>query len=129
MRTKVKLGKKIYEIETQSVGKYIRIKIDGEEFLFKKTIQKEVSELEKELESEEVLDFSRKEREIKSPIAGTISEIFVRVGDKVKKGDKVITLLSMKMENEIVSEIAGVVKEIRVKKNQSVNAGEALIVL
>jgi biotin carboxyl carrier protein len=112
MKTKIKIGKKIYEIETEDAGENIRVKIDEEEFLFKKTNQKEILQLEKELAGEEILEtFSQKEKEIKAPIAGTISEIFVKEGEEIKKGQKILTLFSMKMENEIVSEILAKLKK------------------
>ena len=35
---------------------------------------------------------------VKSPMPSTISKIFVKVGDVVEKGDKLISLEAMKME-------------------------------
>ena len=66
---------------------------------------------------------------IAAPLPGIIFSIDVKVGDKVKAGKKLISLVAMKMENEIKSDIEGVVKEIRVKKEDTVNKGDILVVI
>jgi biotin carboxyl carrier protein len=66
---------------------------------------------------------------IAAPLPGIIFSIDVKVGDQVKKGKKLISLVAMKMENEIKSDIEGVVKEIRVKKEDTVNKGDILVVI
>ena len=38
---------------------------------------------------------------ISAPLPGNITKILVKVGDKVKKGDVVMTMEAMKMENNI----------------------------
>jgi biotin carboxyl carrier protein len=66
---------------------------------------------------------------IKSPLPGTILDIFVREGDKVEIGQKVLLLEAMKMENNIESDKAGVVKEIKVSKSSAVMEGDVLLVI
>lgn len=61
-------------------------------------------------------------------IPGTIIEILVQKGDKVKKGDEVLVLEAMKMKNRIKSPVNGVVKDIGVKENEKVPKGKLLIV-
>jgi len=65
---------------------------------------------------------------LKSPLPGTILDVFVNVGDTVKSGQRVILLEAMKMENNIDAECDGVVKEIKVKRTDSVMEGDVLIV-
>lgn len=65
---------------------------------------------------------------LKSPLPGTILDVFVNVGDTVKTGQRVLLLEAMKMENNIDSECDGVVKEIKVKRTDSVMEGDVLIV-
>ena len=72
---------------------------------------------------------SRAGKEIKSPLTGTISGIDIKKGDKVKPGQKLMTLIAMKMENEIVAETAGVVKEIKAEAGKLVNSGDILVKL
>jgi glutaconyl-CoA/methylmalonyl-CoA decarboxylase subunit gamma len=66
---------------------------------------------------------------IKSPLPGTILEICVNVGDKVKTGDKLVILEAMKMENTIVADKEGKVEVINITKGQSVMEGDILIVI
>ena len=56
---------------------------------------------------------------LKSPLPGTILDIFVNAGDTVKAGQHLILLEAMKMENNIDADRDGVVKEIRVRHSDS----------
>ncbi|MCM1040944.1 MAG: acetyl-CoA carboxylase biotin carboxyl carrier protein subunit [Bacteroides sp.] len=58
---------------------------------------------------------------------GTIQEICVKVGDKVKKGQKVLVLDAMKMDNELLAAVDGVVKNICVEVGKSIPKHALLI--
>lgn len=58
---------------------------------------------------------------------GTVLEIRVKQGDKVKKGDVVLILDAMKMDNEILSPVDGVVKNICVEQGASVAKDQLLV--
>ncbi len=62
-----------------------------------------------------------------SPLAGTISDIFVKVGDKVTSGDILIVISAMKMENKIIAKSEGIVKCININIGDQVNKGIVLI--
>jgi len=64
---------------------------------------------------------------IKAPLPGTILNVFVREGDTVKVGDKLILLEAMKMENNINSDKEGVITSIKVRSGDSVLEGDILI--
>lgn len=66
---------------------------------------------------------------IKSPLPGTIIHTHVREGDKVKLGQKLITLEAMKMENDINADRDGMVISLKVKPGDSVMEGDILIVI
>ena len=66
---------------------------------------------------------------IKSPLPGTILDIFVKIGDKVSIGQRILLLEAMKMENNIESDKAGTVTEIKVSKGDAVMEGDVLIVI
>ena len=68
-------------------------------------------------------------RIIKAPLPGIIVAVNIKKGEKVKAGDVLIKLVSMKMENEVTTEKDSRVKEVRVKKNDNVNRGDVLVVL
>ena len=70
---------------------------------------------------------------IKSPMVGTFyasssptAEAFVKVGDKIKKGQVVCIVEAMKLMNEIESEFDGEVVEICVKNEDMVEYGTPL---
>ncbi len=62
-------------------------------------------------------------------IPGTIIDIFVKKGQKVKKGTPLCTLHAMKMDNEICSPVDGVVQTINIKKAQVVSKNDVLIMI
>jgi len=66
---------------------------------------------------------------VKAPLPGMIYEIKVKIGDKVKEGDSLITIIAMKMENNITAPKSGTVKEVKVKKDAAVNKGDVLVVI
>jgi biotin carboxyl carrier protein len=66
---------------------------------------------------------------LKSPLPGTILDLFVKAGDTVEKGQKVILLEAMKMENNIEADKAGVIKEIKVSKGDAVMEGDVLLLI
>jgi len=65
--------------------------------------------------------------EVVSPIQGTVVNVKVKVGDKVKKGDVVCVVEAMKLENDVVSTFDGVITEILVSKGQAVVGKQALV--
>ncbi len=64
---------------------------------------------------------------VKSPLPGVILNVYVREGDIVKVGTKLITLEAMKMENNINADKEGIIKSVKVKQGDSVLEGELLI--
>lgn len=116
-------GKK-YDIEiSKENGNIVRVKVNNKDFTFKDTRQ-EISIAKTSLPKRDFL-----KKEIKAPISGEISEIFVKTGEFIKKDKKVLLLSAMKMENEIISDFKGKIKQILITKNQKVNNGDTLIIL
>lgn len=66
---------------------------------------------------------------IKSPLPGVILDLYVREGDVVKKGQKLLCLEAMKMENNIDSDKDGKVVKLNVGKGDSVMEGDILITI
>lgn len=62
-----------------------------------------------------------------APLPGSIIEIYVKSGDKVKKGDKLLMMEAMKMENNILAEKDGVVESVKVSAGTNVLQGDLLI--
>ena len=65
---------------------------------------------------------------LKSPLPGTILDVFCKEGDAVKAGQRLFLLEAMKMENNIDAEKDGVIKEVRVHRSDSVMEGDILVV-
>ncbi|MDD5773419.1 MAG: acetyl-CoA carboxylase, biotin carboxyl carrier protein [bacterium] len=73
---------------------------------------------------------------IKAPLVGTCylvsgpeKKIMVKLGDKVKSGDKLCFVEAMKVFKEVVSDKDGEVKEILIENGQSVMYGQPLFKL
>ncbi len=66
---------------------------------------------------------------IKSPMPGLISKIKVVIGQKVKKGDALLSIEAMKMENDIKSPIDCIIESINVNEGIVVEKNQALVVL
>jgi glutaconyl-CoA decarboxylase len=71
----------------------------------------------------------KKLNEIRAFMPGTVRAVFAKVGNEVKKGDKLLVLDAMKMDNELTTPIDGTVKEVHVKTGQTVVKNELLILL
>ncbi|MDD6643021.1 MAG: biotin/lipoyl-binding protein [Firmicutes bacterium] len=63
---------------------------------------------------------------VNAPMPGTILDVRVQNGAKVKKGDVLVILEAMKMENQIQAPCDGTVTSVCVKKGDSVET-QALI--
>jgi len=66
---------------------------------------------------------------IKSPLPGVILDVHIKVGDIVKRGQKILILEAMKMENNIDSDKEGRVTEIKIKEGDNVLEGDVLVVI
>jgi biotin carboxyl carrier protein len=65
--------------------------------------------------------------EVTTPLPGNILQVFVKEGDEVKRGDKLITYEAMKMENTIFAEKDGAVTKVKVKPGDNILEGDVLI--
>lgn len=57
---------------------------------------------------------------VKSPLPGNIMQLFVKNGDEVKVGDKLLIYEAMKMENTILAEKGGKIKGLTVQPGDAV---------
>jgi len=67
------------------------------------------------------------ERRVKAFIPGTIIEVKVKEGSRVKEGDILLILDAMKMYNEIASPADGKVAEVAVAAGERVEKNQLLI--
>lgn len=73
---------------------------------------------------------------VKAPIVGTFyaspspdKPPFVKIGDKVKKGDVIMIIESMKLMNEIQSEFDGTVERLLVSDGQAVEYDQPVMII
>jgi acetyl-CoA carboxylase biotin carboxyl carrier protein len=67
--------------------------------------------------------------EIKAPMAGTVLEILVAVGDSVQQEDELLILESMKMEIPVEAPTAGTVVSIAASEGDPVQEDDLLMTL
>lgn len=63
---------------------------------------------------------------IKSPLPGIITHVSIKVGDDVKKGQKIMAMEAMKMENYVLAEKDGKVVSVKVIVGDSVLQNDVL---
>lgn len=64
-----------------------------------------------------------------APLPGKILKVFVKPGDRVKKGDVLLTIEAMKMENEMFASFDATVAEVYVKPGDKVETNKKLLKL
>ncbi|MDF1546604.1 MAG: biotin/lipoyl-binding protein [Bacteroidales bacterium] len=64
---------------------------------------------------------------VKAPLPGSILQIFVKEGDEVKIGDKLLIMEAMKMENNVLAEKSGKVTSLKVKTGDTVLQNDVLL--
>jgi len=124
-----------YEVDVQSVEENIaEVEVNGTVYRVEvdRTIQttktpKIVRTKVESVPQETVSISSGKGGVIKSPLPGVVLNIYVKVGDSVKVGQKIMLLEAMKMENNLDSDKDGVVKAIKVNQGDAVMEGDVLI--
>ena len=112
---------KIYKIKVN--GKSYRVELDAIE-----QVDSAPLEEKKKQENKKIIN-NDGAKEVVSPIQGQVTNLKVKVGDKVKKGDVLVIIEAMKLENEVVSPFEGEIREILVTKGQNVKAKEPIIII
>lgn len=64
---------------------------------------------------------------IKAPLPGNILQIFVKQGDSIKKGDKILQYEAMKMENDVLAEKDGTIESLKVSVGDSILQDDTLV--
>lgn len=64
-----------------------------------------------------------------APMPGTVATVAVRQGDKVKRGDVLLTIEAMKMETSVRSDRDATIAEVVTRTGETVDAKDLLVVL
>jgi biotin carboxyl carrier protein len=126
MNLKIKIKDKEYDVVVEEMGNEVTIIINNKEYIFNLDEPEENKNIPAAQEASARSGLPKKE--IKAPLAGTVSDIFVSENEEVKAGKKLLSLSAMKMENEIISEAEGKIKQILSKKGDKAKEGEVLII-
>ncbi len=67
--------------------------------------------------------------EVRAPLAGSVIDVVVSVGQQVAEGDPVLIVEAMKMETEVRANTGGTVQSIAVKKGDAIAADQLLLTI
>ena len=109
----IKLNGKVYEVEIEEVKEGQNVAATSTP---KEEPQQEVKKAQPVSSGESIT----------APMPGTITNILVKEGDNVKKGQVLAILEAMKMENEVVAPQDGTIASINVNSGDMVEAGNVL---
>ena len=112
---------KIYKIKVN--GKSYRVELEAIE-----QVDSAPLEEKRKQETKKIVNNSGA-KEVVSPIQGQVTNIKVKPGDKVQKGDVLLIVEAMKLENEVVSPFEGQVAEVLVTKGQNVKAKDVIVTI
>ena len=112
---KIKVNGKSYKVELEAIDE-VQTEVKKEE------VKKDAPAPKKEISSGDG-------QKVLSPIQGTVTNIKVKVGDRIKKGDVLLIIEAMKLENDVPSPFDGVVSEILVNKGQNVAAKDPVVLI
>lgn len=65
--------------------------------------------------------------EVTAPLPGRIVSIKVKVGDSIKKDQKLFVVEALKMENSIVAQADGTVTAVYVKDGDEIDTGDQVM--
>ena len=125
MKYKVRLNKKIYEVE---VEKGEAILLDEYEAVAPAAAPATPVAVNTAapVAAQAPVGTAASARAVKSPLPGTVLDVKVSVGQTVKKGDVVMLIEAMKMENEINASKDGKITNVYVAKGAKVEQGSPL---
>lgn len=145
MKYSVKVGDRTYEVEIENIyTRPVIVRVEGEQFEvtpengIRLDGEKEAGGLSP-LAAPDLSDPSRSPaasaassplvsgKTIVSPLPGTLTEVFIRKGDKVESGQVILVIEAMKMKNSIRSVRPGTVAEVLVSAGQTVAHKQALV--
>jgi len=143
MKKWVLIGGKVYEVNPREenvkfldLGKGVVLAIlENKPVIFRvknRTIETPLIYAEFSVLKSELADLASKApsvQHIKSPMPALVVEVSKKAGEKVKKGETVITVEAMKMRTQLKSRIDGVVRSVYVSPGVSVSKGQLLAVI
>ncbi|MFN3604658.1 MAG: acetyl-CoA carboxylase biotin carboxyl carrier protein subunit [Leptonema sp. (in: bacteria)] len=104
----------------QEDSKYYYLKLNGRDFkILKSHLKANTTNVKEEIDINI--------QEVRAPLPGTVTKVYIHKDQKVKKGDLLLIIESMKMENQIFAPKEGIVEEIYVNFNEKVDTNQLLL--
>lgn len=138
MKYEVKVQGKKYEVDVEEISPMVfRVNVNGKMAVIEVEKKFEVAEFEKAVIKERRFA-EREEKRVKevkpgkaitAPMAGVVTKILRKAGEKVKAGETVVIIEAMKMENPIAAPEDGEIAEIVVNEGDKVASGDVLVYL
>ena len=86
-------------------------------------------EEQEQVANDELVSWPEESIVVDSPVSGSVWQTEIRVSDKVKAGDTLLILESMKMEISVQAPCDGVISHMLLDAGSRVNAGQALVII
>lgn len=125
MKYKVRLNKKIYEVEVEKGEAILLDEYEAVAPAAAPTTPVAVNTAAP-VAAQAPVGTAASASAVKSPLPGTVLDVKVSVGQTVKKGDVVMLIEAMKMENEINASKDGKITNVYVAKGAKVEQGSPL---
>ncbi|MBR1769177.1 MAG: acetyl-CoA carboxylase biotin carboxyl carrier protein subunit [Bacteroidales bacterium] len=141
---KFKINNKEYSVEIKNAdGNTLDMSVNGRSYTVetlqeKEDLQKPITSPKQSESRSELPPAAPQERPkqnnagtgaVKSPLPGTVLDVFVSVGDSVTTGQKLVLLEAMKMENQIDADRGGIIKSVNVRKGDVIMEGDVLVTI
>ena len=124
-----------FEFILENTYHYVTI-LPSTETKYKIYIDGEIVEIKKHSKITEIIEKSLKSKgavsqanNVTSQIPGRVVKVSVSNGDKIKEGDPIVILESMKMQIAIKSHKDGTIKDLKVKEGSTVARNEIVAVI
>ncbi len=124
-----------FEFILENTYHYVKI-LPSTETKYKIYIDGEIVEIKKRSKITEIIEKSLKAKgavsqanNVTSQIPGRVVKVSVSNGDKIKEGDPIVVLESMKMQIAIKSHKDGTIKDLKVKEGSTVARNEIVAVI
>lgn len=135
MKLNVKIGEKTYRVEIEDLNaRPIIATVDGERFEVApehgdqpKVTREASAGTESAPKKMDIPSAASNVKSLPAPLPGTVTEIFVKVGDEVESGQVVLVIEAMKMKNSIRSTREGKVTAVLASAGQTVTHKEPLL--
>ncbi|MCR3759465.1 pyruvate carboxylase [Clostridium felsineum] len=90
-------------------------------------IKDKISSVKAEAIEEVVMADADNKKEVGASIPGNVIKVFVKPGDKIKKGESFMIIEAMKMETNVSASEDGAISSVLVKEGDQVQSGQLLV--